>query len=236
MRSIAAIAAREFKAYLASTIGYVVAAMFLLLSGYFFIAILFNPFGPPETRYWFGNITITLLIVAPAITMRLLAEERRSGTIELLMTSPVTEWQVVLGKYFGSLAFYILILILLLQYPVLLRRFANADVGPIISGFIGLLLFGGLFLAIGLLFSSLTKSQIISFVGTFGLLLSLYIVDWMSSSLGAPWSNLLTHLSVRQHLENFTKGIIDTRDVFFYLSAIVLSLYLTARSLGGVRS
>lgn len=236
MRAIAVIAARELRAYLAGMIGYVVTAIFLLLSGYFFIALLLNPFGPPETRYWFGNVTVTLLIVVPAITMRLLAEERRIGTIELLMTSPVTEWQVVLGKYCGSMAFYGIILALLLQYPIVLARVSNPDPGPVASGFLGLVLFGGLFIAIGLLFSSLTKNQIIAFVATFGVLLSLYIIDWMAGSVGAPWGDILTYISVRRHLENFAKGVIDTRDVVFYVSTIAMMLYFSARSLASAKA
>ncbi|MGQ9525930.1 MAG: ABC transporter permease [Armatimonadota bacterium] len=236
MRAIAVIAGRELRAYLTGMIGYVVATVFLLLSGYFFIALLLNPFGPPDTRYWFGNVTITLLIVVPAITMRLLAEERRSGTIELLMTSPVTEWQVVLGKYAGSMAFYALILALLLQYPILLAKVSSPDPGPIVSGFLGLVLFGGLFIAIGLLFSSLTKNQIIAFVTTFGILLALYIIDWMAGTVGPPWGDLLTYLSVRRHLENFAKGLIDTRDVVFYVTTIALMLYMATRSLASAKA
>jgi ABC-2 type transport system permease protein len=236
MRAVTTLAARELRAYLAGTIGYVVAAMFLFLSGYFFIAILLYPFGPPEPRFWFGNVTITLLIVTPAITMRLLAEERRSGTLELLMTSPITEGQVVVGKFLGSMAFYGLVLLLLAQYPLMLRVFAQPDVGPIITGFLGLLLFGGLFLSIGLLFSTLTKNQIIAFVATFGVLLSLYTMDWMGTTVGAPWSEILNYLSVRRHLENFAKGVIDTKDLFFYVSAIGLSLYLSMRALASAKS
>jgi len=230
MRGILAIMERELRAYFVSVVGYVVMAGILFLAGYYFFYIPLA-LGEGSLRFWFRNFTITLLLLAPALTMRLFAEERKIGTIELLMTSPVTDAQVVLGKFLGSVAFYLILLVLTLQYPIVLFIVGNPDRGPIISGYIGLILFGAAFLSVGLLLSTTTKSQVVAFVSTFVILLMLYLLSWGAEGRTTGLARVLNYLSLNQHLENFAKGVIDTGDVIFYLTFIGLCLFLSVRSL-----
>src|SRR5262245_58931324 len=164
MRATLAIAEREFKAYFLSPVGYVVIAGFLLLASYlFYVPLAFV--GEPSMRRWTYNIVIILIILVPALTMRLIAEERKTGTIEVLTTSPVTGSQVVMGKFLGCLGFYAVMLGTTLVFPIILRSVGKPEMGPIIAGYLGLLLFGASFVAIGLLASALSKSQVVGFVG-----------------------------------------------------------------------
>jgi ABC-2 type transport system permease protein len=229
MRATLAIAERELKAYFLSPVGYVVIAGFLLLASYMFywpLAIV----GQTSLRSWTHNIVIILIILMPALTMRLIAEERKSGTIELLMTSPVTDAQVILGKFLGCLGFYAAMLAMTLVYPVILRNVGKPEMGPIIASYVGLFLFGATFVAIGLLASALTKSQVVGFVSAFVVLLLLFLVEWMAQS-GTSWLiTVVRYIGIQQHLENFAKGVIDTKDVIYYLSVIVLCLLLSVRA------
>lgn len=229
MRPAVVVARREMQSYFGSAMGWVVAAVFLAFTGYFFwvgTAVA----GMGELRTWFVNSTIMLIILIPALTMRLVAEERQSGTIEVLMTAPVTDTQVIAGKYLGAVGFYAVMLLLTLQFPIALTRMTSPDMGPIYAGYLGLFLFGGCFLAIGVLISTMTKSQVIAYVATLFVLLFLWLLVWASQG-DAWWQHLLSYLAVPTHLENFTKGLIDTRDVFFYLTFIGGALFLAVRGL-----
>src|SRR6266571_5323733 len=219
MKATLAIAERELKAYFLSPVGYVVIAGFLLLASYMFylpLAIM----GDLSLRRWTYNIVIILIILVPALTMRLIAEERKTGTIEVLSTSPVTDAQVVLGKFLGCVGFYAAMLAMTLVYPVILRSVGKPEMGPIITVYIGLLLFGATFVAIGLLMSAMSKSQVVAFVTAFVVLLFLFLIEWMAQS-GADWlATLVRYVGIQGHLENFSKGIIDTKDVIYYLSVV----------------
>src|SRR2546427_533480 len=210
MKATLAIAERELKAYFLSPVGYVVIAGFLLLASYMFylpLAIM----GDLSLRRWTYNIVIIFVILVPALTMRLIAEERKTGTIEVLTTSPVTDAQVIVGKFLGCLAFYAVMLVTTFIYPFVLRSVGKPEMGPIITGYMGLLLFGGSFVAIGLLASALSKSQIVGFVSAFVVLLFLFLMQWMAGS-GTGWlSSVIQVIGIQQHLENFAKGIIDTK-------------------------
>src|SRR5438067_1436095 len=177
MRATLAIAERELKSYFLSPVGYVVIAGFLLLASYFFYVPLVLV-GEPSLRIWTGNTVIVLMILIPALTMRLVAEERNSGTIEVLSTSPVTDAQVVTGKFLGCLGFYAAMLATTLVFPIILRSVGKPEMGPIISSYLGLLLFGGSFIAIGLLASALSKSQVVGFDSGFVVLLLLFVLEW----------------------------------------------------------
>jgi ABC-2 type transport system permease protein len=228
MTAILAIARRELRAYFGSPMGWVVLAAFLAVGGYFFVAgVTLAGFG--DLRAWFSNVTIYLIMLAPALTMRLIAEERQRGTIEVLMTSPVTDTQMVLGKFLAAWGFYAFMLALTLQYPLALTRLGTPDRGPIIAGYLGLLLFGGVFLAVGLLISAMTKSQVVAYVGTLFVLLFLWLLVWASNG-ETWWQKLLAYIAVPTHLESFAKGLIDTRDLFFYLSFIGGMLFLSVRA------
>ena len=229
MRPMLALADREMKAYFAAPMGWVVMAVFLMFAGYFFYAgVAYASIG--DLRMWFSNVTIILIILIPAITMRLVAEERQRGTVEVLMTSPITDTQAILGKFLGAFGFYAVMVLLTIQFPIALTRLGTPDKGPFWSGYMGLLLFGGTFIAIGLLISTMTKSQVIAYVGTLFVLLFLWLLVWASNG-DAWWQRLLAYLAVPTHLENFSKGLIDTRDLFFYLSFIGGALFLSVRSL-----
>jgi ABC-2 type transport system permease protein len=229
MRATLAILERELRAYFLSPVGYVILFVFLFLSAIFFYIPLAA--GEGSLRYFFSNVVIWLVILVPAITMRLIADERRTGTIEVLMTSPVTDAQVIWGKFLGSLGFYAVMLLLTLEFPLALRWATTPDRGPIITGYLGLLLFGAAFLSIGLLASTLTRSQVVAFMTTVMVLLLLILVDWFASVSSGSMTTVLQFIGMRQHLENFSKGIIDTKDVIYYLSVVGLCLMLSIRAL-----
>jgi ABC-2 type transport system permease protein len=230
MRATLAIAERELKAYFASPVGYVVIAGFLFLAGYLFYLPLALA-GDLSLRRWTYNILIIFVIMVPALTMRLIAEERKTGTIEVLTTSPVTDAQVILGKFLGCFAFYAAMLAMTFIYPFILRSVGKPEMGPIITVYLGLFLFGGCFVAIGLLASVLSKSQVVGFVSAFVVLLFLFLMQWMAGS-GTGWlSTAIGYIGIQQHLENFAKGIIDTKDVIYYLSVVALCLLLSIRAL-----
>ena len=272
MRNTLAIAAREVRTYFTSPLAYVVIGVFLLLSGYIFWASLVrfselclrfasNPYYSSQlnvndmvVRPIFGTMGIIFLLLLPVVTMRLLAEERRTGTAELLFTCPVTSGQVVLGKFLGAACLFLTMIGVTVTYPILIMNSGAApDMKPTLAGYFGVLLMGLSLLALGLLFAALTDNQVVAAVSAFGTFLFLWVIDWMASSatvtLGALMSrltlglwekfglgtagptlgDLLGSLSIIGHLRDFQKGVIDTRDVVFYASVIFMSLFLTQR-------
>lgn len=230
MKNMIIIAQKELRAYFASPIAYVVIAAFLAIMGFFFWLIV-SLSREASLRGVFANMAITLLFIAPALTMRLLAEEQRSGTIELLLTLPVRDWQVVLGKFLASLAVLALMLALTLYYPLLLLRFGDPDRGPIIAGYVGLLLLGGSFLAIGVFTSSLSRNQVVAALLGFGAMLILWLIDIAGRLLGPPVSDVVTYMSLSDHYFDFIRGIIDSKDVIFYLSVMAGFLFLSVETL-----
>lgn len=230
MRNVANIAKRELSAYFGSPVAYVIIAVFLLVMGFLFAMSVYYT-RQATLRGLFLNTGIILLFVAPLLTMRLLAEEQRTGTIELLLTSPVREVEVVLGKFLASLVFLIVMLGLTLWYALVLRMLGNPDGGPMLSGYVGALLFGASFLAVGLLASSLSKNQVVAaFVG-FGILLMLYLIDSAGGFLGGSAQAVLSYVAITPHLDDFTKGVISSTDVVYYLSLIAVCLFLTTNVL-----
>lgn len=251
MRKSLAVAGKELEAYFVSPIAYAVMTVFLLLSGFFFYSILsfFNrqcfeysqysqyPYMLEQLnlnemvmRPLFHNLAIIILLIMPLLTMRLFAEEKRSGTIELLMTSPVTHWQVTLGKYGACLIVYALMLGITLLYTGVLLTFGEPDLGPIFSGYLGLFLMGAAFISVGLLISSFTENQIVAAVISFGVLLLFYVIGWLSSFVGSTLGKVLSYVSIVDHLDDFLKGVIDTKDIVFYLSFVLFGIFLTVRS------
>ncbi|MCL4459740.1 MAG: ABC transporter permease [Chloroflexi bacterium] len=230
MRNILALTEKEIKTYFVSPVAYVVMAAFLVVTGFFFAAII-SALREASMRYLFYNMSIILLLLSPIITMRLLAEEQRSGTIELLLTNPVRDAEVVLGKFLASLALFILMLVPTALYSLLLFTYGDPDGGPIITGYIGLLLIGAAFLSFGLLASSLTQNQIIAAVISFGGLLVFWFIDALSGILGQTLSGVLDYLSLAQHFYDFPKGVIESQHIVFYVSFIIACLFLTTRSL-----
>lgn len=230
MRNILIIAKKELRSYFTSAIAYVVFAMFLILAGYFFSAILLITKQATFTGAAY-NIMITLLFLVPLITMRLFAEERKLGTLEILLTKPVKDFEVVLGKFLAAFSFLILMFLTTGVYIFILVKYGNPDLGPIWSSYLGLLLVGASFLALGIFASTLTENQIIAAVISFALILFLWIMNWISGQLGTGQEGLLSYLSLSSHFDDFLRGVIDLRNVVFYLSFIIFWLFVTFKSI-----
>jgi ABC-2 type transport system permease protein len=181
------------------------------------------------------NVSVVALFVLPLITMRTYAEEKRSGTIELLLTSPLTDTQIVLGKFLGAVALYTLMLAVTWIHIAILFIYGNPEWKPILSGYLGLLLMGASFLSIGLLISSLTRNQIVAGMVTFAVLLLLWTMNWMSESAGPTMGKVLSALSITDHFDDFSKGVIAVSHLVYYLSFITFGLFLTAKSVDSER-
>ncbi len=247
MSNILAIANKELRSYFASPIAYIVLGFFALLYGYFYVAILalfvrqslqMGQFGgggamnvnQQMIRPLLQNVTVLILFMLPAITMRTYAEEKRSGTIELLLTSPVTDFQIVMGKFLGAMALYLIMLLISIIHLAILFYFGRPEWKPILTAYLGLFLFGGCFISVGLFISTLTRSQIVAFMSTFAVFLMLWVITWIGSLVGPTGERLTNYLSIVDHFDDFGKGVIDTTHLVYYLSVITFGLFLTAKS------
>ena len=173
---------------------------------------------------------VVFLIVLPMITMRTYSEEKRSGTIELLLTAPITDFQIIMGKFLGAMGLYASMLGVTLVHMLLLFWVSQPEWMPIVTSYLGMLLMGGCFMAVGLLISSLTKNQIVAVVATFAVFMMLWMINWIAQFMSPTSQAILNYLSITSHLEDFMGGVIDTRHVVYYLSFIAFGLFLTARS------
>jgi ABC-2 type transport system permease protein len=182
-----------------------------------------------------GNASVVGLFLIPLISMRLFAEEKRTGTIEPLMTSPIHDWEIIIGKWLGAMVMYLCMLAISAINIGLLFVWGHPDFRPILTGYLGLILQGGTVLAIGTFISTTTKNQIIAGAATFAVCLLLWVLSWVSSYNDAPWAAAVAYCSILTHFEPFSKGIIDTKDLVFYVSAIFLALFLTSQSLESMR-
>ncbi len=247
MRNILAIAGKELRSYFASPIAYIVIGLFAFLYGYFYAVYLqafvrqgmnMGQMGGQQAlnvnqdmlRPILQNATVLLLFVLPAMTMRTYAEERRSGTIELLLTSPLTDWQIVLGKFIGAIGLYSVMLAVTLVHTGVLFIYGSPEWKPILTSYLGMLLLGGSFLSVGLFISTLTTNQIVAYIVTFSTFLLLWIISWVGSFSSGFFTDLTSYLSVIEHFDDFAKGVIDTTHVIYYLSLITFGLFLTAKS------
>jgi ABC-2 type transport system permease protein len=240
MRKTWAIIRRELIAYFSSPLAYVVMTAFLLMQGYIFyliVSFLNNPQTPAMTplRLFFGGTIffwLFLLFVVPVITMRLIAEERRSGTIEVLLTSPVSEAQVVVGKFTAALIFYVALWLPTILYVVVLKRNSEIDLGPVVAGYIGVLLLGFLFLSVGTLASTLSNNQLIAAIIAFAAMVALFSIGLVEQLLTSSFLKaVLAHMNLWTQMDDFAKGIVDTRHVVYQLSVGVLFLFLATKSL-----
>lgn len=232
MRNMLIITRRELAAYFASPIAYLVTAGFLAIAGYFFSMILILS-RQATMRFVFSNIVVVLLFIAPLLAMRLLSEEQRSGTIELLMTSPVEDWQVVWGKWLAAFVLFLVMMAFTGLYVVVLWHLGNPDYGPILSGYLGIILLGASLLALGTLTSVVTENQIIAAVLGIALVLLLYLAGAVTDVAG-PGSivgRFFGYLALSDHLSDFTRGVVDTTHLIFYLSVTAGALYLATRML-----
>ncbi len=252
MNNIAAIFRKEIRSYFTSPVAYGLMGFFALLSGYFFyvyVAIFVSQgmqsqmMGrgfPMDVNEWvirpaLMNVSVIGLFLIPLITMRIFAEEKARGTMELLSTSPVRDYEIIVGKWLAALALYAAILSISLLNIAILFLYGKPELNPILTGFLGLLLQGGTLLAIGTFISTTTKNQIVAAFSTFAVCLILWVLDWVSSYNQEAWAKVVAYLSVITHFEPFSKGVIDTKDVIFYVTMIFLGLFLTARSLESAR-
>jgi ABC-2 type transport system permease protein len=251
VRNVLAIAGKELRSYFASPIAYVTIGLFALLFGVFFNAFL-HAFLDDSQRAMMGgggsmnvndrmirgvllNAAIIILFVMPMITMRTYSEEKRSGTIELLLTSPLTDVQIILGKFLGAMALFGAMLLVTVIDIAILFLLGNPEWKPIATGYLGLFLMGGCFVSIGLLISSLTKNQIVAGIMTFAVFLMLWVINWFADSSGPTARTILSFLSITEHLDDFTRGILDTKHIVYYLSFITFGLFLTAKSVDSER-
>jgi ABC-2 type transport system permease protein len=245
MRNIMLIASKELRSYLTSPMAYIVVCIFLLLSGLFFVMYLTNTnFSDTSLQGFIDPLSVfgvqtggnvLLLLFAVVLTMRTLAEEKKLGTWELLLTSPVRDSDVVLGKFLGSMGILITMLVLTLLYPLLLVIFGDPDMGPIWTSYLGLFLLGSTALSVGIFASSLTSNQIVAAVVSGAILFGLWVIGTIAGSAPQALQQVLSYISLSYHSAGFEAGVIDTRDIVYYLSITAMFLYFSIRSLEASR-
>jgi gliding motility-associated transport system permease protein len=255
MRNILAVAGKEIRSYFHSPIAYLVLTVYSLACGFVFYSYtavyINNAFrmqmmggaGAPSfslNEYIIrpmleGFLLVVLLFLVPLLTMRLYAEEKRSGTIELLLTSPLTDLQIILGKFLGVLLLYAALMVVTFLYIGVLFIYGNPDAKPLIASALGMLLFGAALLAIGMWISTFTRNQIIAGVVTMVVVLLLYVLVWVRDYSPGTVGQFIANLSLSAHMDNFAKGVIDAGDLAYYLSLIVLGIFLTARSVDALK-
>lgn len=263
MKTLFVLLKKELTSYFYSPVAYVVLVIFLIVSGLFFYftvlgyatdsqLVMNNQYDPYIAQYLqqfplnftervfrplFGDISVIMLFMIPLLTMRLLAEEKKAGTVELLLTYPIRDIETVLGKFFACLLVFAVMLAVTLVYPLFLSGMqlpgmgGGMETGPLLSGYLGLLLMGSALIAFGLLASSLTSNQIIAAVISFGAFLLFWIIGFAANAAGPTLGAILSHLSILSPFENFSKGTIHSQGVIFYLNFTVFCLFLTLRSL-----
>lgn len=230
MRHVLTIGGRQFRSYFNGPVAYLVICIILLTLGFFFWNTFFL-FGRATAREMFSWLGRILVFTLPALTMGLLAEEKRTGTIELLITMPVTEAQVILGKFLGVLGLYAVLLALTVSYPVSIATLGDLDWGPVISGYVGLLLQGSAILAIGLMASSWTGNQLIALFVALALSVFFWVLDKFLLLLPTSAASALEWLSFDYHFQSMARGVIDLRDVLYFLSMTIFALALAFRAL-----
>lgn len=254
MRNTLTIAGKEIQSYFVQPVAYVVMTVFLLLGGWFFFALVsrFNSLmqmysamqNPAADRMNLNqmviepllhNLAIVLVILIPAVTMRTFAEEKRTGTYELLLTAPLRTAEIVVGKFIGSSVFVLIMIALAGIFPLILVFFGNPETGAMLSGFLGLSFLAVSFVSVGLFTSSVTDSQIIAAISCFGALLLMYVISWPAEAGGGAFSGLLRYLSLPEHFGQMVRGLIDTQDLVYFASLIFVALFLTQRSVESAR-
>ena len=255
MRNVLTIAGREIRSYFSSPVAYVLLAVYLALAGYFFYALLiafnqslqiYSMMRNPEMLQRFNlnemvirpllhNLSVLLIFIIPAITMRMFPEEKRSGTYELLLTSPVRVSEIVLGKFLGGLVLVLVMVALSGLFGALLIAYGNPELPLMAAGYLGLALMATIFLALGTLISSFTDNVVIAYVGALFALLVLYTVGWLGETLQGTVGTMVRYISITDHFEELVKGVIDTKDLFYFATLLVLGLFMTQRSVESVR-
>jgi ABC-2 type transport system permease protein len=252
IRKISAIAGKELRGYFASPVAWVMMGLFAFIFGYFFLSYLtyfvrnsmqaMMGGGPSSMnvnmdliRPLLSNASVLVLFLLPMVTMRVYSEEKRSGTIELLLTSPLNDFEIVAGKFVGAVCLYLALLAVTAVYIGILFLYGRPEWRPLVAGYLGLFLLGGCFIALGLFISSTTKNQMVAGAATFVVSLLFWIISWFADSSGPTASAILSYLSITEHFDDFGKGIIDTKHVVYYLSFITFGLFLTLKSVDSER-
>jgi len=226
MHQVVHVFRKEFGTYFVSPIAYIVISIFLVVTGWFFFSTFFL-FNQASMRNFFSLLPITFSFVIPAITMRLFAEELNVGSYETLLTMPVTYRDVILGKFMASVVFVAAMLLPTLAYPIFISFLGQLDWGPVAGGYMGAIFLGASFSAIGLFVSSLTRNQIIAFIGSMAICFVLTLIDKMLFFLPASLLGVFEYLGADFHFENIAKGVLDSRDILYFLSVIFVGLYAT---------
>lgn len=221
---------KELRSYLLSPLAWVLLAVYFALGGYFFSGIIIIT-GQADLTGYFGNMAVTLLFLVPALTMRLWSEEEARGTSRFLLTAPITVAEVVTAKFLAAFSLMLLAELASLVYVLILWRLGSPDWGTVLASYLGFTLLVAASLAVGLFASSLSSSQMVAGLIGFGLLLLFWVVDWISSSVPAGLGSVLKAISFPGHLVDFLKGLVVTNHIVFYLSAVVLFLFLAVQSI-----
>ena len=255
MQNVLTIAGKEIRSYFSSPVAYVLLAVYLALAGYFFYALLiafnqtlqiYSMMRNPEMLARFNlnqmviipllhNMSVLLIFIVPAITMRMFPEEKRAGTYELLLTSPVRVGEIVLGKFLGGLVLVLLMVALSGFFGLLVTLYGNPELPMMLSGYLGLALMATTFLALGTLISSFTDNVVVAYVGSLFALLVLYTIGWLGETVQGTAGGLIRYASITDHFQELTKGIIDTKDLVYFATLLVVGLFLTQRSVESVR-
>ena len=252
MRNIWIICQKELRTYFVSPIAYILFIIYAAIFGFFFWNMVgafvyysmesqmrgeMFPMNLNDQviRQLFGNINVINLLIIPLMTMRLFAEEKRNGTIELLATSPIRDGEVIFGKWLASVILYAAMLLFTCLNFLFLFKYGNPDWKPMAVSLLGVLLQAAALLAIGIFISTLTRNQIIAGAVTFGVCLLIFVLGWVGEFQYSTWAQVMTYMSTTTHMQSFLKGVIDTKDAVYYVSAIFLGLFLTARSLESLR-
>ncbi|MBI2712708.1 MAG: ABC transporter permease subunit [Bdellovibrio sp.] len=250
MRNIWTIAKRDFKSYFTSPIGYIIIALFMVITAKMFNATLgayidrsamFQAYGKGPNihegifRPVFGNMNVILLFVVPFITMRLFAEEKKQHTLELLITAPITMLEIIFGKFLSSVLVVLAMLLPTLVYPLVVMSTASLEIGPIFTSYLGTLLLSTSYMSLGILYSAMTDNQIIAAaLGLFSILF-FWLISWGAQAAGPVWGDVMQYASLITHFENFSQGVISTPDIIYYISFIGIGLFLTHRTLDSYR-
>ena len=255
MTNIWAVASKDLRTYFVSPVAYVVLAGFLVLSGWFFwnllaqfsrMVTIYSSFQRPDIMEQLNlndmvvmpllqNMVVIFIILIPLLTMRLFAQERSQGTDELLLTCPISTLEITFGKFLGATLLLVIMLGCASIYPLVLAYYGNPEIGPILTGYLGLLLVGMSFVAVGLFASTLTDNQIVAAVTAFVILLLFFVIGWPADAVGNNLGAVLQYLSVTEHLQDLTRGLVKSQDIIYYVSLIILGLFLTQRSLESLR-
>jgi gliding motility-associated transport system permease protein len=221
---------KEMRSYFNSPVAYVVIILFLLISGWQYSSAMFLS-GTADLRGLFQIISFLFLFFIPALSMRLLSEEKRSGTIELLGTMPIHEWQLVLGKFIPALFLMAIMLVLTLVNYITISYLGDPDSGATIGGYLGLFFMSSTYLSIGLFTSSLSKNQIVAFISSFAIIFLFVVLNYFKNFVGGFMVNILEYLSTSYHFESIERGVLDTRNIVYYISATFMFLFLTVQVL-----